>query len=76
MSPVNQNSFLSGLARGNGLPLTLKSRGRTETLRSRITGIRHTSRRDRPRALQLMLIKSREAPRKAKMKAWKRYLMD
>ena len=76
ISPVYQKSFLSVFAKGNYLPLILKSRGRMEMLRNLITGISTIKSNASPMALNENVIERTEAPRKAKMKAWKRYLIE
>ena len=54
----------------------MKKRGKTDTLRNLIRGIKHIKNSDIAKAVQLRLIYKREAPRNANIKAWKRYLID
>ena len=49
--------------------MILKKRGKTDTLRNLIRGIKHIKNRDIPIALQLRLMYRREAPRNANIKA-------
>lgn len=74
--PVYQKSFLSFFERGKDLLIILKKRGKTDTLRNLIRGIKHIKNSDIAKAVQLRLIYKREAPRNANIKAWKRYLID
>ena len=67
--PVYQKSFLSFFERGKGFLMILKKRGKTDTLRNLIRGIKHIKNRDIPIALQLRLMYRREAPRNANIKA-------
>ena len=61
--PVYQKSFLSARPKGNGLPMILKRRGRMETLRNLIRGMRSRMVSEMPRALHFAWIVSKVAPR-------------
>ena len=71
-----QNSFLYVLPKGNFRLINLKNRGKIETFSNLIRGIKQMSKREIASAPQLMLNYRIDAPRKAKMNAWKRYLID
>jgi uncharacterized membrane protein len=76
INPEYHSSLVSALAMGNGLLKSLKIRGRKYTLMNLTIGIRHIIINDAPRAFHLFWVVKREAPKYAKINAWKMYLID
>lgn len=63
MRPVYQKNFRYALARGKGLPVSLYMRGRIETLRNLMIGMKSKITKDIPIALHLRCMVRSEAPR-------------